>query len=146
MHCTIFHDLLRIFAALQVLFNIFLWTWGVKWVRLWNSGYKFEFSVFNLKWFFWFFLEMVAFTMLLRRWKRNVVLTLSNVVHVNVEIRKVDSTLSNVVNSNVKIQNVVSTLAWHCSTPWRRINQKTTLKQRWNVCWVGHYILLSQIA
>ena len=65
----------------------------------------------------------------------NVVSTLSNVVHVNVEIRSVDSTLLEVVNFNVEIHNVVSTLIWRCPTSRRCIHQKTTLKQRWNVCW-----------
>ena len=44
--------------------------------------------------------------------------------------------LFDVANSNVEIRNVVSTLIWRCPTSRRRINQKTTLKQRWNVCWV----------
>ena len=41
--------------------------------------------------------------------------------------------LFDVENSNVEIHNVVSTLIWCCPTSRRRINQKTTLKQRWNV-------------
>ena len=65
----------------------------------------------------------------------NFVLTLSKVVHVNVEIHNVDLALLEVVNFNVKIHNVVSTLTWRCPTSRRRINQKTTLKQHWNVCW-----------
>ena len=59
----------------------------------------------------------------------NVASTLSNVVYINVEIHNIDLTLFGVVNSNVEIHNVV------CPTSRRRINQKTTLKQRWNVCW-----------
>ena len=60
----------------------------------------------------------------------NVVSTLPNVVHVNVEIHNVDLTLLDVVNFNVEIHNVVSRLIWHCPTSRRRVNQKTTLKQR----------------
>ena len=62
----------------------------------------------------------------------NVVSTSSN-VDINVEIHNTDSTLFDVENSNVEIHNVVSTLIWCCPTSRRRINQKTTLKQRWNV-------------
>ena len=65
----------------------------------------------------------------------NVVSTLSNVVHINVEIHNIDSTLFDIVNSNVKIHNVGSTLIWRGLTSRRRTNRKTTLKQRWNVCW-----------
>ena len=65
----------------------------------------------------------------------NVVSMLSYVVHVNIEIHNVGSTLFDVVNSNVETHNVVSTLIWGCPTSRRRINKKTTLKQRWNVCW-----------
>ena len=68
----------------------------------------------------------------------NVVSTLSNVVYINVEIRNVDSTLFNVVNSKVEIHNVVSMLTWGCPTSRHRINQKTTLKQCWNACWVSN--------
>ena len=71
------------------------------------------------------------------RWQqKNVGLTLSNVVDINVEIHNVDSTLLDVVHFSVKIHNVVSPLIRRCPTPHCRINQKTTLKQRWNVCWV----------
>ena len=70
-----------------------------------------------------------------------VVSTLSKVVHVNVEIHNVDLMLFNVVHFNVEMHNVVSTLIWHCPTSRRRTNQKTTLKQRWNVC--GYESLIS---
>ena len=119
------------FAALQIFFKIFLVKCGVKW-RIWKTSQNFEFSVLNLKWFFLFFLEMVIFT---TSWNSTLKRTTSsNVVHINVEIRKVDLTLFN-VTSNIEIHNVVLTLVWHCPTSRRQINQKTMLKQRWNVCW-----------
>ena len=121
------------FAALQIFFKIFLVKCGVKWRILWKTSQNFEFSVLNLKWFFLFFLEIVIFT---TSWNSTLKrTTLSNdVFHINVEIRKVDLTLFN-VTSNIEIHNVVLTLVWHCPTSRRQINQKTTLKQRWNVCW-----------
>ena len=60
----------------------------------------------------------------------NIVSTLYNVVHVNVEIHNIDSTLLDVVNFNVEIHSVVLTLIRRCPASRRRINQKTTLKQR----------------
>ena len=65
----------------------------------------------------------------------NVVSTLSIVVHINVEIHNVDWTFFGNVNSHVEIHNVVSILIWRCPTLQRDINQKATLKQRWNVSW-----------
>ena len=47
-----------------------------------------------------------------------------------------DSTSLDVVNFSVEICNVASTLIWRCSMSRHDINQKTTLKQCWNVCWV----------
>ena len=66
----------------------------------------------------------------------NVVSTLSKVVYIKVEIHNNDSTLFDIVNSNGEIHNVVSTLIWRCPTSRRRINQKATLKQRWKLCWL----------
>ena len=66
----------------------------------------------------------------------NVASRLSSVFHINIEIQNVDSTLFDVVNSNVEKHNVVSALIWSCPVSGSRINQKTTLKQRWNICWV----------
>ena len=78
--------------------------------------------------------QNVVLTFLPTLW--NTALKMTTVVHINVETCNVNSTLFDVVNSNVEIHNVVSTLIWSCPTLRRRINQKATLKQRWNVCWV----------
>ena len=67
--------------------------------------------------------------------KGNVVSILSNVIYINVEIRNVYLTLFDVVNSNVETRNVASTFIWRFLTSRRNINQKTTLKQHWNVWW-----------
>ena len=141
--CNALFFMILSFAALQVLFNTFFLKLGVKWRRSWNSGKNSEFSVFNPKWFFSFpfrnghFHNVVSSlnnVVKLEVEKDNVVSMLFNVAHINGEIRNVDSTLFGIVNSNVEIHNVTSTLIWGCTTSWRHINQKTTLKQRWNVC------------
>ena len=137
LQCSIFHNLLRTFATLQVLLDILLLTKGA------SEDYEIVVKNFFFPSIFLFFLEAVIFTTLLdvyqhcktRRWNDNVVSTLSNVVHVNVGIHNVDSTLLDVVNFNVEIHNVASTLIWRCPTSRRCINQKIILKQRWNVCW-----------
>ena len=143
LQCSIFHNLLRNFAALQVLLDILLLTWGASEdyeivVKTLNSGYSIWIIFFVLFKSGHFHNVVSTFTNVVKLdvENDNVVSTLSNVVHVNVEIHSVDSTLLDVVNFNVEIHNVVSTLIWHCLTSWRRINQKATLKQRWNVCWV----------
>ena len=76
----------------------------------------------------------------------NFVLTLSNVVQFNVEIHHVVPTLLNLVNSNVDLHSVVSTLTWRCATSRLHINLKTTLNQRWNVCWVvpDHFLFFKK--
>ena len=66
----------------------------------------------------------------------NTVSTLSNVVNIIVEIYNFDSALFDVINSNVEIHNVFSSLIWRCPTSGRHINQKTMLKQLWNVFWL----------
>ena len=66
----------------------------------------------------------------------NVVSTLLNVVKIDVENDNVVSTLLNLVNYNFDVNNVVSTLIWRCAMSRRHINLKTTLSQRWSVCWV----------
>ena len=65
-----------------------------------------------------------------------VISTLSNVVQFNVEVHNFASTLLNVVNFNVDVHNVVLTMIWCCATSRFHINLNTTLKRRWNGCWV----------
>ena len=156
LQCSVFHNLLRTFAALQVLLDILLLTWGASEdykivVKALNSGYSaWIFSYLNFSWYFFVLFKSGHFHNVVSTFTNvvkldvendNVVSTLSNVVHVNVEIHNVDSTLFDVVHFNVEIHNVVSTLIWRCTTSWRRINQKTTLKQRWNVCWDTSFTL-----
>ena len=138
LQCSIFHNLLRTFSALQVLLDIPLLTWGASEdyeivVKTLNSGYSlwinFLFVLFRSG---QFHNVVSTFTNVVKLdvENDNVVSTLSNVVHVNVEIHNVDSTLLDVVNFNVEIHNVVSTLIWRYPTSRRRINQKTTLKRQ----------------
>ena len=138
-----FHDLLRIFAALEVFFNIFHLKWGIKWRWLWNSSQKFEFSVFNLKWFIFVLygnghflnvLSTLASVVKLDLENGKVVSTLPNVFHTKVDIHDVDLTLFDVVSLNVDTYNVVSTLTWPFPTSQRiptyqpKDNVETTLK------------------
>ena len=147
------------FVTLQVSFNILLLKWGVKWIRLWNSSWNFEFSVLIWNDFFVHFgngyfhnvVSTLTNVVKLDVEKDITVLTLSNVVHINVEIRNDNSTLFDVVNYNfeiynvdVEIYNVFSALIWRCPTSRRHISQKTTLKQRWKVFWVRSASLVSR--
>ena len=66
----------------------------------------------------------------------NIVLTLSKIVNINVEIENVNLMLLNIVNFNVYVHNVVSTLIWYCLTSQSHITPTTMLRQRWNVFWV----------
>ena len=143
LQCSIFHNLLRNFAALQVLLDILLLTWGASEdyeivVKTLNSGYSlwinFLFVLFRSG---QFHNVVSTFTNVVKLdvENDNVVSTLPNIAHVNFEVHNVDSTLLDIVHFNVEIPNVVSTLVWRCPISRCRINQKTTLKQRWNVCW-----------
>ena len=135
---SIFHNLLRTFTALQVLLEILLLRWEA------SEYYEIVVNSENSLWINFFVLftgghfhyVVSTFTNVVKLDVEhdNVVSTLSNAVHVNVEIYNVDSTLLDVVHFDVEIHNV-STLIWRCPTSRRRINQKTTLKRRWNVCW-----------
>ena len=64
--------------------------------------------------------------------ENGVVSTLPNVVQINV----VQFDVVQRCNFNVDVHNVISTLIWRCVTSRCHINPKTTLKRRWNVCWV----------
>lgn len=66
---------------------------------------------------------------------KNVVSTFSNVFQINVEIGNIDSKLFNAIKFNVDVHNIAPTFIWGCTTSWRHIILKTTLKQRWSVCW-----------
>ena len=122
LQCSIFRNLVRTFAALQVLSDILLLTWRA------SEDYEIVVKTLNSGYSIW-----IIFFLLFRSGHfHNVLSTFTNVVKLDVEN---DSTLLDAVNFNDEIHNVVSTLIWHCPTSQRPINQKTTLKQRWNVCW-----------
>ena len=75
---------------------------------------------------FLFFLETVIFTMLFPRWPTLWSPTLRRT-------KLFRSCLTTPIN--VEMQNVVATLIWDCIKSRPYINQKTLLKQRWNVSW-----------
>ena len=78
---------------------------------------------------------------------QNVVLTLINVMELDIQNNNIVSGLSNVVyikvnlalfnvlNFNVYIHNIVLTLIRYCPTSWSHVTLTTTLRQRWNVFW-----------
>ena len=113
------------FTTLQVLLDILLLTWGT------SEDYEIVVKTLNSRYSLW-----INFFVLFRSGHfQNAVSTFTNVVNLDVENDNVVSTLLVVVHFNVEIHNVVSTLIWCFPTSRRRINQKTTLKQHWNVCW-----------
>ena len=126
LQCSIFHNLLRTFAALQVLLDILLLTWGA------SEDYEIVVKTLNCGYFIW----INSFVLFRSCHFYNVVSTFINVVKLDIENDNVVSTPSNVVHVKVGTHNVVSTLIWRCPTSRCHISQNTTLKQRWNVCWV----------
>ena len=124
---SIFCNLVRTFAALQVLSDMLLLTWRA------SEDYEIVVKTLNSGYSIW-----IIFFLLFRRGHfHNVLSTFTNVVRLDVEN---DSTLLDAVNFNDEIHNVVSTLIWHCPTSRRPINQKTTLK-----CLLGEVLVLSVI-
>ena len=122
LQCSIFRNLVRTFAALQVLSDILLLTWRA------SEDYEIVVKTLNSGCSIW----IISFLLFRSGHFHNVLWTFTNVVKLDVEN---DSTLLGAVNFNDEIHNVVSTLIWRCPTSRRPINEKTTLKQRWNICW-----------
>ena len=133
-------DVLRIFEALQIFFYKFLWKWE-------KNEQEFESRIFfeAQRYYFAFEWRFIFFS---NGHIRNFVLTLLNVVKINVENDNVVSTFSNIVqfstllnvaNFNIDVHNVVSTLIWRCATSRRHINLKITLNRRWNVSWEDRF-------
>ena len=140
---SVYSMFLRIVAALQIFFCIFLLKWGTNWRRFWVQR-----ILWSSKILFCFWLEASFFcsnghihnvVLTLTKVVKidienvNVASTLSNIVQINVEIEDVDSMLFNVVNFNVDVHDVALTLIWHFATSRRHINLKTTLKRRWKL-------------
>ena len=156
MQFSIF-DVLRIFAALKIFFYIFLLKWRIKWRRFWVQCILWSSKILFCFWheaYFLFFsngqIRNIVSTLLnvvkIYVENDNVVSTLYNVAQINVEIDNVDSTFFNVVNFKVDVHNVFSMLIWRCTTSRCHINLKTTLKRRWNVCWVDRLLILAIVA
>ena len=132
-----------------------LLTWGIKWSRLWDKRIQLKlflletqkcYFVFDSRsmfylfiyWFIYLFIYLfsnghihnVVLTLpnivIIDVESDNIVSTLSKVVEANVEIDNLDSMLFNIVNPFTDAHNVVSTLIWRCATS-RRIS---TWKQR----------------
>ena len=94
------------FAALQILFSIFLLTWRIKWRIQWRR-FSVRRILFSLKTLFCLRLHFLFFS---NGHIHNVVSMLPNVVKICVENGNVSSTLSNIFQINVQIDNVDSTL------------------------------------
>ena len=139
--CNAVFSMILIFARLQVFFNIFFLKLRVKWKRLRNSGKSFEFNVFYLKWFILFLLEMVIFPALFPRWPTLLNSTLKKTTLIRRCLTFLASTLkyTTLIRCCPMLRIPVlkcTTMIWGSTTSRRHINQKTMLKQRWNVCWV----------
>ena len=98
----------RTFAALQILFFIFLLKWGIKWTRFWNSSWNIEFSIFNFKCFLFeaqkYFVALKSsfiFQICTSGHIDSVISTLVNIVKLDIENDNVVWRLSNVVNTNI---------------------------------------------
>ena len=130
------YNVLRFFTALQPFFYIYSFKRGTTWRRFWvQRTHYWNSKVLLRSWLevYFFTFLMVIFTTLF--WRGPVVCK-STLKMTTLFGRCPTLTLFNVVNSNADVRNIVSTLIWCCTTSRRRINLKTTSKQRWNVCWV----------
>ena len=125
---TVFFMIFKEFLRLRRYSSTFLVTWNAKWKRLWNSSQNFEFSIFNLKWFFFFlfFSRMVIFTKLFRRWP-----TFWNSM---LKLRTSFPRCLTLIIPRWNTQrwfDVDLTLSYFVTS----YQLKETLKQRWNFCW-----------